>query len=279
MAGDQEDKAEERIARLRHADKTFQLRNWIYLVRKKLDSGWNEETYHLALYKTIQEHNVPVEFKPKRVLYHRDNAVHTFEADLIVWDLIIVECKALPFERNFIGEHYAQVIHYLKFYGMDLGLLVNFAQSPVLIERVLWDTPIPTISENYDYFQQGLTPVDRDNLLRIRQIIQLVIKQYGLGYPETVYRRIIAIEASYVGLTCVSDVEIQANWNGQQLPLHATPLLLIDGCYLLHIRAMLDNPTEYDFRRIKTYLRSLGLKFGLVVNFGKQQAQIFSVQV
>ena len=249
MAGDQEDKAEERIARLRHADKTFQLRNWIYLVRKKLDSGWNEETYHLALYKTIQEHNVPVEFKPKRVLYHRDNAVHTFEADLIVWDLIIVECKALPFERNFIGEHYAQVIHYLKFYGMDLGLLVNFAQSPVLIERVLWDTPIPTISENYDYFQQDLTPVDRDNLLRIRQIIQF------------------------------SDVEIQANWNGQQLPLHATPLLLIDGCYLLHIRAMLDNPTEYDFRRIKTYLRSLGLKFGLVVNFGKQQAQIFSVQV
>ena len=61
---------ETRLGKLRYAEQTFQLRNWIYSVRRKLDAGWNEETYHLALYKTIEEHIVPVEFKPKRVLFH-----------------------------------------------------------------------------------------------------------------------------------------------------------------------------------------------------------------
>ena len=274
----QSDVIETRLGKLRHAEQTFQLRNWIYSVRRKLDAGWNEETYHLALYKTIEEHNVPVEFKPKRVLFHRGQPVHTFEADLIVWNLITVECKVLPFDMKFAGEHYAQLIHYLKFYGKDLGLLVNFAHSPVLIERVLWDPPEPEITENYEHFQEKLAQSDRENLLLIRQAVHSVIRQYGLGYPETVYRRIIAIETQHIGLACISDVEVQAIWQGQPLSEQTTPLMLIAGRYLLHVRAMLDAPTEYDFRRTKTYLKRLGLQLGLVVNFGRQQAQIFGIK-
>ena len=40
---------------------------------------------------------------------------------------------------------------------------------------------------------------------------------------------------------------------------------------------MLNQPTGYDFARTKTYLSSLGLKFGLIVNFGKRQLQIYGV--
>ena len=197
---------------------------------------------------------------------------------MIVWNLIAIECKALPFDTKFAGEHYAQLIHYLKFYGKDLGLLVNFAHSPVLIERVLWDAPKPEITENYDHFQGKLSSSDRKNLLLIRQAVQSVVSQYGLGYPETVYRRIVAIEIQHIGLTCISDVEVQAIWHGQPLSEQITPLMLIAGRYLLHVRAMLDSPTEYDFRRTKTYLKHLGLQFGLVVNFGRQQAQIFGIK-
>ncbi len=44
---------------------------------------------------------------------HRDVEINTFECDLMVWDLIILELKVLPF-TGFAPAHYAQVIHYLK---------------------------------------------------------------------------------------------------------------------------------------------------------------------
>jgi hypothetical protein len=40
---------------------------------------------------------------------------------------------------------------------------------------------------------------------------------------------------------------------------------------------MLDQPARYDFARTKTYLNNLGLKFALIVNFGKGQLQIYGV--
>jgi len=62
------------------------------------------------------------------------------------------------------------------------------------------------------------------------------------------------------------------------LAYHKTQLLLVADNYLIHIRSLLDYPTQYDFSRMKTYLNSLELQFGLVVNFGKKQLQICGVK-
>ena len=62
------------------------------------------------------------------------------------------------------------------------------------------------------------------------------------------------------------------------LAYHKTQLLLAVGKYLIHIRSLLDYPTQYDFSRMNTYLNSLELQFGFVVNFGKRQMQIYGVK-
>ena len=62
------------------------------------------------------------------------------------------------------------------------------------------------------------------------------------------------------------------------LAYHKTQLLLAVGKYLIHIRSLLDYPTQYDFSRMNTYLNSLELQFGFVVNFGKRQMQIYDVK-
>ena len=120
------------------------------------------------------------------------------------------------------GAHYAQLIHYLKFWQKDLGLLVNFAPPKVKIKRVLWDEPELEVHEEYERIKPRLSKQDKVNLRQIRHHILTLANQYGLGYPETMYRKLLAIEAAHHDLSCVSDVGITPTWNGHALPCHTT---------------------------------------------------------
>jgi len=190
--------------------------------------------------------------------------------------LIILELKVLPF-TTFAAGHYAQLIHYLKCWAKDLGLLVNFGPTRAQIERFVWDEPELQIHENYDSIKSDMTDTDRLYLRQLRRSILAIGQQYGLGHPETMYRSITTIEMNHSGLSCQVEVEIPVRWGGRVLAKHSSDHLLIEDNYLLNIRSLLDQPTRYDFARTKTYLNSLGLKFGLIVNFGKRQLQIYGV--
>ncbi len=264
------------MAYLRHEQLTYELRGSIFDVRNKLKMGWPEEVYHQGLVEVLQDKGTSLASKPRKAIVHRGIEVHVFECDLIVGDLIILELKVLPFS-TFVEAHYAQLINYLKCWGKDLGLLVNLGSIRVQIERVVWDEPELAICEDYDLIKPQMTDMDRLCLRQIRHNILAVGQQYGLGYSEIVYRRIIAIEMENNGLNCQAKVEIPAILDGRVLARHPSDHLVVEGNYLLSVRSLLDQPPRYDFARMKTYLNSLGLKFGLIVNFGKKQLQIYGV--
>ena len=263
---------------LRHSEKTSELRGLIYSVRNELKGGWSEEVYHQALVHALQDSGIPVDSKPRRPFLHRGVEVHLFEPDLIVWDTIILELKALPYQKEFAGEHYGQLIHYLKFWQKDLGLLVNFGPPRVIIRGVIWDEPELEVYEQYDEIQPYLSEQDKVSLRQIRQHILTLAWQCGLGYPETMYRRLIAVEMAHHHLSCTSDVGVISTWNGHSLPRQVIPHLRVADKYLVHVRSLLQYPTGYDFTATKSYLRNLGLNFGLVVNFGRHQLQIYGVK-
>jgi GxxExxY protein len=262
---------------LLYAEQTHVLRGLIFDVRNQLKAGWSEEIYHLGLLRALQDERIPVLHKPRRPLLHRGVEVHLFEPDLIVWDLIVLELKALPYVNKFDSTHLAQILHYLKFFEKQLGLLVNFAPRQVNIQRVLWEKSSPEIEESYRGFSRHLAPIDRKTLRQMREILLAIATQYGLGYPEGVYRQIIAIELQHHGLSCQSDVIVPARWNGVKLSDYASNVLLVEDRYLIHVRAMLEHPGLYDYTRVKTYLANLELQFGIVVNFGGKRFQIHGV--
>jgi GxxExxY protein len=261
---------EDQMTHLRHERLTYELRGLIFEVRKKLKAGWSEEIYHQALVQLLKDRDIPFRSKPRKTITHRGIEVQIFECDMIVRDLIVLELKVLPF-ATFAARHYAQLFHYLKCWNKDLGLLVNFGPTRAQIERFVWDEPELEIRENYDAIRPDMTDADRLCLRRVRQNILAIAQQYGLGYPETMYRRIVAIEMDHNDLSCHANVEIPARFDSKVLTQHPSDHLLVEGNYLLNIRSLLDHPPGYDFARTKTYLNSLGLKFGLVVNFGKKQ--------
>jgi GxxExxY protein len=262
----------------RHGDLTYKLRGLIFRVRNELKVGWPEEVYHKVLVQLLEDENIPVLSKPRRALVHRQIEIHAFEPDLIVWNTVILELKALPYQTQFIGEQYAQIIHYLKFFGKDLGLLVNFAPTTPQIKRVLWDESVLEVVEEYSSIRYELSDQDRPYLHRLRHHILEVARNYGLGYPESVYRQIVALEFQHDQMACVSGLEVSARWHDSIIISHETPFLLVANQYLVHIRSLLDFPTQYDFLRMQTYLSNLNLKIGLVVNFGRKQLQIYGVK-
>ena len=264
---------------LRHSEKTQRLLGLAYQVRNELKAGWSEEVYHQALVKLCEHEAVPIVSKLRTSLVHRGVEIHRFESDFIAWDLIILELKALPYQTRFTGEQYAQLIHYLKFYSKDLGLLINFAPTRVQVKRVIWDEPKCGIFERYDEIIPLLPEQDRPLLRQVRECILAIGRQYGLGYPETIYRKLIAVEAVSCGIRCGEEVEVPVLWNGEYFTYQWTQILMIEGKFLVHIRSLLPYPTEYDFTRMQSYLTCLGLSIGLVINFGKEQLQLYGVGV
>ncbi len=265
------------MSHFRHKKQSYEARALIFEVRKKLKAGWSEEVFHQALLQLFQNEGVPVQSKPRRAINHRGVQVYLFECDLLVWDLIILELKVLPY-TSFATAHQAQLFHYLKCWGKDLGMLVNFGGTRAEIKRLVWDEPKFEVEESYDLIKSHLSDTDRDILRRIREVILNVGRQYGLGYPGPMYRRIIALELNHQGLVCQTDVKVPVKWNGSILREDNIDHLLVNHHYLLNIRALLDFPSRYEFARTKNYLQHLEGRFGFVVNFGKKQLQICGVK-
>jgi GxxExxY protein len=59
--------------------------------------------------------------------------VGDYFADLLVEDAVIVELKAVA---SLDAAHEAQLLHYLKATGIEVGLLLNFGRSSVQVKRM-----------------------------------------------------------------------------------------------------------------------------------------------
>lgn len=267
------------MVKLRYADETYLIRRLLFRVRNELKLGWSEEIYHQALLHVLEAEAIPVVSKPRCWLMHRGQQVHLFEPDLILWDKIILELKALAFTKHFVGEHYAQLIHYLKYFSKNLGLLVNFCSTPIAIQRVLWDEHPFMLQEDFTSVQKHINLTNRAVLIQIRKVIIEIAHQFGFGYPDTVYRRLLSIEFAYNDLHVIEDAVVPIELAGKSTIDMNTQHLLIEDKFLLHIRSLLDQPSGYDYARTKNYLAHLGLSIGLVINFSRKKLQIHAVSL
>lgn len=113
---------------------TFRIRNACFEVYKEKGCGFTEPIYQECLEMEMVLQDLP--YDPQRhipLVYKARKLRNTFVPDLICFDKIIVELKAVS---KLADEHRSQVINYLKATNFRLGLLVNFgAHGGVQIER------------------------------------------------------------------------------------------------------------------------------------------------
>ena len=116
----------------KHAGLTEQIIQAAFTVHNTLGSGFLEKVYENAMVVELSGIGLKAEQqKPLQVTYH-GLSVGEYFADLVVNDKIIVELKSVS---HILPVHEVQLVNYLKATGLEIGLLINFAEKRVEVRR------------------------------------------------------------------------------------------------------------------------------------------------
>ncbi len=117
-------------------EESYAIQGAIFDVYREMGCGFLESVYQECLEIELARREIPFVARQSLCLTYKEVPLRqTFQPDLICYEGIIVEIKALT---ELAGVHRAQVLNYLKASGYRLGLLVNFGASPkASVERLL----------------------------------------------------------------------------------------------------------------------------------------------
>ncbi len=98
--------------------------NAAFKVHTELGPGLLESVYEKCLFLELCELGLSVERQKEiPIIYKQSKIDNGFRADLIVEDKVIIELKSID---SIAYVHVSQVLTYLKFAKIKLGLLLNF---------------------------------------------------------------------------------------------------------------------------------------------------------
>ncbi len=116
---------------LLHRHEVYRIMGAAMEVHRVLGPGFAEAVYHEALAMECSWRKIPfVSEQPLKIAYKGITLEKYYIADMVCYDKIIVELKAL---KELTDKEVGQVLNYLKATGLHIGLLINFG-SPGKLE-------------------------------------------------------------------------------------------------------------------------------------------------
>lgn len=112
---------------LLHKEKSKTILKVFYDVYNQLGYGFLEKVYQNAMYLELKRQGYKVDAQKQIKVYFKNQLVGEYYADLVIDDVIIIELKACEY---LLSSHIAQLMNYLKSTKIEVGLLLNFGESP-----------------------------------------------------------------------------------------------------------------------------------------------------
>ncbi|MGE5428758.1 MAG: GxxExxY protein [Methylococcaceae bacterium] len=120
---------------LLYEDETYKIIGACINVHKALGPGFLESVYQEALEKELIRLKIPyIRHKKLQIVFNGEFLNKFFVADLVCFDVIIVELKASQYLSKIDLD---QTINYLKSTNLCVGLLVNFGESSLRWKRFI----------------------------------------------------------------------------------------------------------------------------------------------
>jgi len=253
---------------------TYRIQGCIFDVHNALGTGYDEESYHLALEKRLAEEKLPFQSKVVKYIEHREKKIHKFVADLIVDNKVILELKSIS--NNFHNAHFLQIMSYLKCWHLEIGILVNFGLPKVNFKRVIYTPKLPELIEDYDYIRELINPTNRVRLIQARKSVLSIFKIHGIGYEAAIYKKLLIEELLFQNLPFNTNTFIPIKYQNQLLRRFELKTPIINNQIICQVIALKNNIND-DIMQLKTYLKALNLSIGLLIHFGKEHLEIHGV--
>lgn len=120
---------------LLYEDETYKIIGACMNVHKALGPGFLESVYQKALEKELKRLNIPyVRHKKLQIIFNGEFLNKFFVADLVCFDVIIVELKAATYLTKIDTD---QTINYLKSTNLCVRLLVNLGEPSLKWKRFI----------------------------------------------------------------------------------------------------------------------------------------------
>jgi GxxExxY protein len=101
-------------------------------VHSYFGSGFPEVVYKRTLTIELQKIGLNYQTEVEKDIYYEDVFIGKRRLELIIEDKILIELKAI----KEVGKScYNQVINYLKIFGLEVGLLLNFGTDSLQFKR------------------------------------------------------------------------------------------------------------------------------------------------
>ena len=124
-----------------HEDLTYRIIGAAMAVHRRLGPGYKERMYQRALETELEQVGLAFDGEPNLPVYDGERLLGYYIPDFIVEGKVIVELKAFAtLHQKYLG----QVITYLDFTGLSVGLLINFGERSLRPRRVF---PSPQATE------------------------------------------------------------------------------------------------------------------------------------
>ncbi|HEU4861054.1 MAG TPA: GxxExxY protein [Chitinophagaceae bacterium] len=105
-------------------------------VHRELGFGFKEIIYKDALEIEFKSLEIPYQREKLYKIEYKGNILpRRYPADFVIYDLIILEVKAMPM---IINNFVLQTRNYLKASGIRLGIIANFGESSFKSKRVVF---------------------------------------------------------------------------------------------------------------------------------------------
>ena len=104
-------------------------------VHRELGCGFSEAIYQECLQIELANRHIPfAALKELPVFYKSRQIMKTYIADLVAYDKVIVELKAL---EKLASREESQVLNYLKISRLEVGVLINFGAASLEWKRIV----------------------------------------------------------------------------------------------------------------------------------------------
>jgi len=116
-------------------EESYQIIGICMEIHRILGKGYLEIVYKDALEYELKKIGIPFDREKKFLIKYKDIFLsHTYNADFIVYESIILEIKCCS---RIIDEHIKVTLNYLSVSNLKLGIIINFGEDSLKYKRLI----------------------------------------------------------------------------------------------------------------------------------------------